>query len=69
MGFVVDIDSLLVSHRCSPSVCKFILDRFGIQMHSARNDDTKIFFVENETLGRRNISKWKYSKVVLSRKL
>jgi DNA helicase-2/ATP-dependent DNA helicase PcrA len=48
MGFVVDIESLLVSHRCSPSVCKFILDSIGIEMHSARKEDTKLFFVESE---------------------
>ena len=38
-GFIVDNKTLNNSWRCSPTVCKFVTDNLGIEMHSNRGDD------------------------------
>lgn len=43
---IVDTQTLIDSHRCSPTVCKFISDNLSIQIESKRNDETVIHIVE-----------------------
>ncbi len=38
-GFFVDNTTLINSWRCSPSVCQYITDNLGIEIHSNRSDD------------------------------
>jgi len=42
MGLVVDSDTLKKSHRCSPTVCRFISEGLGIEMDSHRDDETSL---------------------------
>lgn len=44
--YIVDEKTLLKSHRCSPTVCKFVSEKLGINIESARNDETQIEFVD-----------------------
>ena len=39
-GFICDSKSLINSWRCSPSVCRYITDNLGIEIHSNRPEDT-----------------------------
>lgn len=50
MGFAVDTNSLKASHRCSPTVCGFVTNSLGIEMHSARNDSTNVCLVDEQGL-------------------
>lgn len=52
MGLTVDTGSLIKSHRCSPTICRFIAEKIGIQMGSHRMDETSVEIVEdvNEAL-------------------
>ena len=48
MGFSVDTESLIASHRCSPNICDFISKDIGVEMSSARNDNTSIYLIEKQ---------------------
>ena len=48
MGFSVDTESLTASRRCSPKICDFISKDVGVEMSSARNDNTNIYLVEKQ---------------------
>lgn len=45
MGFEVDLVSLSASHRCSPTICKFVNDILAIPMESHRVDEVNIELV------------------------
>jgi len=47
MGIAVDLESLKKSYRCSPTICKFITDRIGIEIGSHKTDETKICFIND----------------------
>jgi DNA helicase-2/ATP-dependent DNA helicase PcrA len=47
-NFEIDPDSLINSYRCSPTVCRFISERLGIEMASHRADETAVTFVDAE---------------------
>ncbi len=47
-GIEVDTTTLSKSYRCSPSVASFVRDSLGIEMGSQREDETSIFFVEDQ---------------------
>jgi DNA helicase-2/ATP-dependent DNA helicase PcrA len=49
MGLIVDTDSLVKSHRCSPTICRFISERIGIQMESHRCDETSVEVIYDPT--------------------
>jgi len=42
IGLVVDTTSLIRSYRCSPSVCDFITNNLGIEIHSNIDKDTNV---------------------------
>ena len=46
-GLIVDTTSLLKSHRCSPTVCKFVKDSIGIHIESNREDSVSIIFISD----------------------
>lgn len=48
-GFVCDTTTLVNSWRCSPSVCQYIMDNLGIEIHSNRPlcEDTEIRLVND----------------------
>lgn len=48
MGLGVDETSLIRSHRCSPTTCKFVTDNLGIQIFSHRNDETRIIEIKTQ---------------------
>lgn len=48
VGFSVDTESLIMSHRCSPNICDFISNNMGVKISSARNDNTNICIVESQ---------------------
>jgi|CXWL01.1.fsa_nt_gi superfamily I DNA/RNA helicase len=48
MGLSVDIESLIASHRCSPTICDFISKEMDVEISSARSDNTNIYLVENQ---------------------
>jgi len=50
MGLEVDTESLLRSHRCSPTVCEFITNNIGIDIYSHNEATTEVHHltVENE---------------------
>jgi hypothetical protein len=50
IGFSVDTESLKASYRCSPVVCDFISNGMGVEISSARSDNTEICFVEKQEL-------------------
>jgi len=43
----VDTQTLIGSHRCSPTICKFISDNLNIEIESKREDETTIHIVDN----------------------
>lgn len=47
-GLVVDVETLKNSHRCSPTICKFITEKLGIQIQSNRTDETGIYYLEDQ---------------------
>ncbi|MGQ7857239.1 hypothetical protein ACUN24_23615 [Pedobacter sp. WC2501] len=49
MGLAVDIDSLIKSHRCSPTICKFVSEKIGIEMESHRSDETSVEIIDRLT--------------------
>lgn len=55
MGLETDSQTLNRSWRCSPSLCEFVSQRLGIEMHSHRSDETKICLVKAEDDVRRLI--------------
>ena len=68
-GFICDTTSLVNSWRCSPSVCQYITDNLGIEIHSnkALGEDTEIRFVSdpveiNQILSNQDIVKLHYQK-------
>lgn len=48
MEFSVDTDSLNASYRCSPAICEFISNSVGVEMSSARGENTNIYFVDKQ---------------------
>lgn len=46
-GLTVDTSSFLNSHRCSPTVCDYVRENIGIEIHSNRNDITSIEYVSD----------------------
>lgn len=48
IGFSVDAESLIASYRCSPNICAFISDEMGVEMSSARDDNTNLCLVETQ---------------------
>jgi len=44
-GITVDIQSLLKSYRCSPTICEFVRVNLGIRIESHREDVTKIVYL------------------------
>jgi len=49
MGLSVDTKSLIKSHRCSPTICKYITENIGIHMESHRTDHTSIKVIEDQS--------------------
>ena len=47
-GVTIDTTTLLKSHRCSPTVCKFVNDSIGVQIESYRSDPVGINFVSDK---------------------
>lgn len=46
---VIDNSSLLShSHRCSPTICKFIRDNLNIEIYSHRIDSTEIIIIDSQ---------------------
>ena len=45
-GFDVDSSSFTKSYRCSPSVCRYVRERLGIEIESHRDDETAVVPVE-----------------------
>jgi len=46
--FIVDLQSLSNSHRCSPSVCSFISKNLGIAIQSHRQDVVQVELLSDE---------------------
>lgn len=46
-GFIVDLEALSHSYRCSPSICSFAQDRLGIQIQSHRKDEVEVQLVSD----------------------
>jgi DNA helicase-2/ATP-dependent DNA helicase PcrA len=47
-GVEIDIKTLNKTHRCSPTVCKFITDQIGIPIESIREDETNVVIVDEK---------------------
>ena len=47
-GYIIDLQSLSHSYRCSPSVCSFVNDNLGINIQSHRDDDVAIHIINDE---------------------
>ncbi|MFH1525775.1 MAG: UvrD-helicase domain-containing protein [Bacteroidota bacterium] len=45
MGLAVDTNSLLRSYRCSPTVCEFITNNLGIEIHSHNENSTEVILL------------------------
>lgn len=65
LDITIDVKTLVKSHRCSPTICRFINENLGIEMESNRTDDTEINilnFEETESiLSDNNIIKLVYN--------
>jgi DNA helicase II / ATP-dependent DNA helicase PcrA len=48
LGFNVDLNSLIKSYRCSPTVCNFITRNLGIKIESRRTSDSEVIFVSDK---------------------
>ena len=48
MGLTVDKTSLIKSHRCTATVCKFINQEIGINIESHNQNTSNIDFIENQ---------------------
>lgn len=46
-GFVIDLEALSHSYRCSPSICSFIQSELGIQIQSHREHKVEVQFVSD----------------------
>ncbi|ROU07881.1 AAA family ATPase [Lysobacter enzymogenes] len=46
-GMQVDLESLQTSRRCSKTVCEFIAEKIGIEIRSASDRVTKVFYEDN----------------------
>ncbi|MGR3972699.1 DNA helicase UvrD [Shewanella sp. 1180_01] len=44
-GYQADTTTLSHSHRCSPTVCKFVTDKIGIKIGSHRTDEVEVNFI------------------------
>lgn len=47
-GYLIDESSLSRSHRCSPTVCRFVSNKLHINIESHRTDEVGIKFIDNE---------------------
>lgn len=47
-GYTLHPEQLTKSHRCSPTVCRFVSDNLGIAIESHRSDETNIEYVDSE---------------------
>lgn len=48
MGLTKDITTLNKSYRCSPTICKFITDKIGINIDSHRADNVSIHIIDTK---------------------
>lgn len=55
-GMRVDVETLLHSHRCGASVCAFIRDQVGIEIHSASKRDVQVIEVKDLETAQRLLS-------------
>lgn len=46
-GFIVDNQKLIKSRRCSKTVCNFIMQELGIEIHSYTGEESKVGFIDN----------------------
>lgn len=46
-GFIIDLEALSHSYRCSPSICSFAQDELGIQIQSHRKDEVEVRLVSD----------------------
>ena len=65
VGIDVDTESLIRSHRCSPTVCNFITNKIGIEIQSHRETETIVKCITHqdearEMIGSNNIVKLFY---------
>ena len=47
-GLTVDTEALVKSHRCSATVCSFVREHVGIDIHPAQERQTKIQIIEDK---------------------
>lgn len=47
-GFVLDVSTLVKSHRCPPDVCNFITDNLGIHIDSHKKASGNIKFIDSD---------------------
>ena len=48
MGMKPDLATLSKSYRCSPTSCRFITEKLGIEIYSHRKDETKIIYINRK---------------------
>lgn len=49
--FEVDMTELLKSHRCTPTVTKFVRENVGIDIYSHRKEESQILFIADSEAG------------------
>lgn len=47
-GYLIDESSLSKSHRCSPTICRFVSNKLHINIESHRTDEVDIKFIDHE---------------------
>lgn len=45
-GYIIDLDILSHSYRCSPTVCRFVTEQIGITITSHRQDEVNIVLID-----------------------
>ena len=48
MGLTVDVNTLIKSYRCSPTICDFLTKKLKIEIESHKTNDTAVDFIDNE---------------------
>ncbi|PSU58078.1 AAA family ATPase [Photobacterium phosphoreum] len=46
-GYTIDLNTLSHSYRCSPTVCRFVSEKIGIQIGSHRQDEVNIAVIDD----------------------
>ncbi|ODP96509.1 DNA helicase UvrD [Salinivibrio sp. SS3] len=46
-GYTIDLNTLSHSHRCSPTVCRFVTEKLGITISSHRQDEVDIALIDD----------------------